>query len=518
MRNKKLIFVATLIITISVLLCAFVGCNREPKPAQILASFYKDEAETTVKTVELTNLEGYTITQYYSEVVVARKFENEKYSYALVNVEKNEVIATSENNFGRAISGVYSTYKDVEEERIYSFYSKDGVVKESVKQGEYSAEGSRITFNDGTVAVSTKSDIVVFEQTLENSMSMVNFVSSADVYENDDMIIITDDNDCYCFLVYDKDGNFKYSVILATLLNASSEDEIKMVNLAKGKVAIQVKRELTEVEAESGFDYIMDGNYYALSTYVYDLKSKELKAIDFNKIISTYREAKMSKDDNYALLYTQDISNKHLVEAYDIIVTDTELNEKVKINDFVNGAAVFTAIDESTFAITDGVMMYIFNEKGDLVKSYAMALEAQSGFINVGRYFYDLKGNQIFKLDMDAPTWMNIESDGLIYYVKEKDGELSDICIYDSKTKETASYKMENYDEIDVNSRSLCFTISDADGNKTIYGYYDGKAISDKKFATVSARYSGNGYYIITATDANGKTTYFSYKIAAVEK
>ena len=513
MRNKKLIFVATLILTISVLLCAFVGCSKEVTPAEILTSFYKDEAKSTAKTVELTNLEGYTISQYDSELVIARKYENDEYTYALVNVAENKVIATSENNFSWAINGVYYTYKDVEEERMYSFYSKDGVVKQLVKQGEYSASGSQITFNDGTVAISTKSGVVVFEKTLENSMNMVNYIN-ADVYENDDMIIINNYSDN--FLVYDKDGNFKYSVKLSTIINSSEDDEVIVANLGKGKVAIQVMRELTEVEAESSFDFIMDGKYYDLFTYIYDLNTKELKEKDFNKVLyGDYTSATMSKDDNYAMLYVYDISTKHVATDISMIVTDVELNEKVNLNDFVKGATYFVAIDESTFAIVDHMMVYLFNEKGEMIKSYSeMTTGTKSGLINAGRYFYDLKGNQVFKLDMDAPTWMNIESDGLIYYVKEKDGELSEICVFDSKTNTTASYNIENYDQVDVNNKAICFTISDEDGNKTIYSCYDGKAISSKKFASVSARNSGNGYYIITAIDADGNTTYFSYTVS----
>ncbi|MDE6758687.1 MAG: hypothetical protein K2J89_05365 [Clostridia bacterium] len=516
MRNKKLIFVATLILTISVLLCAFAGCQKEVTPAEVLMSFYQGEAKPTVHSAELTNLKDYTIQTIYGEVVHARKRndgETVTYTHVLFNIAENKVIATSDNSFGRAFDGVFATTKYVEDETLYSFYDKNGVIRENVKQGDYTAYGKVLKFNDGTVYVSTESGVISFEQNLDNLTNLANYemLSNVQVYETDSMIIVNTFEDSY--LVYDKDRNFKYSAKLSTLVNAMEDDEVSYSYLGKNKVAIQVLRELTEVEAQSGFTFVNDGSYYALTTYIYDLESRALTNVDFNKFI--YGSVMTSKDGAYALLSISDITSRHIANDRTLIVTDNDLNEKVKLNDFVDNAQYFAVIDETTFAILDNFMINIFNSNGDLVKSYpATALQTRSGLMNVGRYFYDIKGNEVYKMEKDALSWMDIESDGLIYFVKEGDDELSELCVYDSNSKATARYDFTKYDTITPtgSSEDLFFTISDEEDNITIYKFYDGKALSDKKFVRATARTS-NGYTVVSATDADGNVTYFSYWI-----
>lgn len=518
MRNKKLIFVTTLMLTICVLLCAFVGCQKKEKPAEILMSFHKDEVKSTVKTVELTNLKDYTImsNNRFGEVVVARKYDsdNEKYTYALVNIAENKVIATSDNVFSKEITGVYSTSKEVDEVTKYSFYDKKGVIKESVKEDEFDVVSARkITFTDGTVVINTKkSGVVVFEQTLENALHIAN-LEGEDVYESGNLLII-DPYDAYFYVIYDKDGNYKYSVNPKTLVNASASDNVEVRIFGKGKMAIQVMTSLTEVEAQKGFDYVVDDGYFNLKTYVYDLESKALAEVEFNNLFATGNESNevmTSKDEDYALVYVNEIASKHVVEKNSLIAVDNDLNVKVKLDDLVKGAVYFATVDETAFMIIDDCYMaYLFNAQGEKINEFSAygASMTRSGLYKAGRRFYDIKGNEVFALSKNmiyTDETARMDSDGLIYYMEENDNA-GKIGIFDSKTGNTVTYDAEKFNSISTE----IFTIRDNDDNITLYSIYDGKAISSKKFAYATSQTSGK-YTIITAVDADDNVTYFSY-------
>ncbi|MBD5086336.1 MAG: hypothetical protein HDT32_03130 [Clostridiales bacterium] len=511
MRNKKLIFAITFILTVSTFLCMFVGCNIGTKPAEILTSFYNSETKPKVQTVELTNLEGFDIQRIYGDVVTAKK--RGESVYMLCNIAQNKMIIKTNNEFTEVIDGVFSTYKEVDGEKIYYFCDKLGVIKEDVKQEDYIKLGSQIVFSDGTVVMSTKLGVKTLEMTLENVMDMANY-SNAVICENDDFIILNNSSDN--FLIYDNDGNFKYSMKLSAVVNASIDDEVHMTNLGQGKVAIQVIRELTEVEAKSGFDFIVEGKYYDLFTYIYDLESRELKEVVFNNVINgQYTNAIMSKDDKHALLYVYDISTKHFSSDVNIIVTDIGLKEKVNLNDFVNGATSFSIIDESTFAISDSTMTYVFNQKGELINNYSNDVSVNnSGLINVGKNYYDLKGNKLITLE-DEWTLIDATSDGLFYYISE-DNSATFFRVWDTKGLQLTSYNLDAYKfgKIEVEGEMLCFTISGKDDAFIIYSSYDGKAISNKKYVSASAVRSGNSdYYIITAVDTAGNIVYYSNRV-----
>ena len=511
MRNKRIIFIAILIITVSVLLFAFAGCNLGSKPAGILLSFYNDSENLQVKvlTYELNNLKDYVIQQTYGKLIVATK-END---YMLYNISNDQKLAISNKPFTMEMDGVFSTYKEVDGERIYYFYDEFGVIKEDVRQDDCIKFGSQIVFSDGTVVMSTKLGVKTLEMTLENVMDMANY-SNARIYENGDFIILNNSSDN--FLIYDNDDNFKYSMKLSAVVNASIDDEVNMTNLGQGKVAIQVIRELTDVEAQSGFDFVVEGKYYDLFTYIYDLASRGLKEVVFNNIIyGEYTNATMSKNDKYALLYVYDISTKHISSDVNIIVTDIGLKEKVKLNDFVNGATSFAIIDKSTFAISDNTIVYVFNQKGELINNYSKdVLVNSSGFIKVGKTYYDLKGDKFITLD-DESALVDARSNGLLYYIEEVEG-VRFFSIWDSKELSLTTYNLGAYElgKIAVEGEMLFFTIRHSDSAFIIYSSYNGKAISDKKYVSASAVRSGNSdYYIITAVDTEGKTVYYSYRV-----
>ena len=511
MRNKRIIFIATLIITVSVLLFAFAGCNLGSKPAGILLSFYNDSENLKVKvlTYELSDLKDYVIQQTYGKLIVATK-END---YMLYNISNDKKLAISNKPFTMEMDGVFSTYKEVNGERIYYFCDEIGVIKENVRQEDYIKLGSQIIFSDGTVVMSTKLGVKTLEMTLENAMDMANY-SNARIYENGDFTILNNSSDN--FLIYDNDGNFKYSMKLSAVVNASIDDEVSITNLGQGKVAIQVIRELTDVEAQSSFDFVVEGKYCDLFTYIYDLASRELKEVVFNNIIyGEYTNATMSKDDKYALLYVYDISTKHISSDVNIIVTDISLKEKVKLNDFVNGATSFAIIDESAFAISDSTMVYVFNQKGKLINNYSKdVLVNNSDLINVGKNYYDLKGNKSITLD-DKCTLIDARSNGLLYYIEEIEG-VRFFRVWDSKELSFTAYNLDAYElgKIVVEGEMLFYTISSIDGSFIIYSSYNGKTISDKKYVSASAVRSGNSdYYIITAVDTEGKTVYYSYRV-----
>ena len=514
MRNKKLIFVAVLVVITTVLVCAFAGCKHKDTPAEILLSFY-DDAKPSVNKVELTNLKDYSISQTYGEVVVARKAKTEGtgYTYMLFNIKDNKVIANSENNFGRTIDGVYATYNDVEDERFFTFYDKDGKLKDSAKQGEFqSSGGNTIVFSDDTVIVSTIKGVKVLELSLENANDFAYYCTGGyDLVESGDFTIAIKDN--VEFAVFDKDYKYIYSSDFAKLVSADS-DEYAVVNLGKGKFVIQVNRVLSEVEAQSGFTYVNEDVYYSMSTYIYDISSKKLSAIDFNKFNKIIvGQGNTNKDESYVTFAVYDIRAKRLQNPR-YIVCDNSLEVKVELDEFVDNAVMFTPIDASTFAIVDDInyTIHVFNEKGEEITSYMpKGLDATySGLFKLGNKFYDEKGNQVFKLSNDM-EYNDMASDGLIYYVQEKDG-VQKVCVFDSKSNTTTTYDYENFDIISEN----IFSVSDSDGNITLYSVYDGKAISDKKFTDVRTKESGD-YTIIIATDSDENLIYFSYRVAEPE-
>ena len=319
-------------------------------------------------------------------------------------------------------------------------------------------------------------------------------------------VALSDDRDN--FYVFDGNGKFMYSSRFSYLVESSQMD-FNVIYLGNGKASIQLLRELTEVEARrlDSYDFIDEsGVHIALTTYVYDFMSKELVEVDFNKAIEGVID--ISKDEKYSLLATCDITENNRLSNGKLTVVDNSLNVVLELNDFVDDARGFAVIDESAYAIADSMTVNVFNAKGEKVKSYVDSAEyTRTGLLKLGKKFYNLKGEKVFELE-DNMIWSDDRStDGLIYFSREIDG-VGEVGVFDSKTG-----NLTYYDGDCVNMYSAeVFSVADGDGKITVYGMYDGKPISNKKFESENHTKYGK-YTFVMATDGEGNTSYFAHWI-----
>ena len=510
MRNKKLVFAVSLLLVTIILTCVFVGCKPEEEidPAKILMSFYKGDKKTVVHSLELTNLADYNIVNVYDDVLVARKYTDGENIYALFNIAENKIIATSDSNFSQATNGVYMTAKTFDAQTLYAFYGKEGILKDAVKRGEYSSQSGRIYFSDGDVIISGSNGVKVVEQIIDE-VDIAYFDGNGDfnvVSTEEISVALSDDRDN--FYVFDGNGKFMYSSRFSYLVESSQMD-FNVIYLGNGKASIQLLRELTEVEARrlDSYDFIDEsGVHIALTTYVYDFMSKELVEVDFNKAIEGVID--ISKDEKYSLLATCDITENNRLSNGKLTVVDNSLNVVLELNDFVDDARGFAVIDESAYAIADSMTVNVFNAKGEKVKSYVDSAEyTRTGLLKLGKKFYNLKGEKVFELE-DNMIWSDDRStDGLIYFSREIDG-VGEVGVFDSKTG-----NLTYYDGDCVNMYSAeVFSVADGDGKITVYGMYDGKPISNKKFESENHTKYGK-YTFGMAPDGDGNTSYFAHWI-----
>ncbi len=496
---KKLLII---LLVAAVLVCSFAGCQKKATDSEILASLYDDLDYPISDVKELSALNGSGSVNFYENAATATRKVDGITQYVLFNTERNSIVKTSESPFLHVMSDVFSTTTA----DVTIFYNSDGTVLSTVNNDEYVIRNNKIYLPAGVTIVSTRSGAKVISPSLD-----VNYYD----YENKSnmngnvRVSYPDDNDT--FFVFYPNGSFMYRNKISSLVD--TQDFIRL-ELIDGRCVIQTYINLTELEAEGGFTFIdEDNNYILMQTYIYNYETRALTPIDFDYVI--LETSVLSNDSKYVALTTVGISEHKRIkseEDYELIITDSILNIKAKLNDFVNNAKNFLPIDGEKFIISDDSVNYVFDSKGNLIDSYSnenirllpngLLLHRVNGKPTA---FYDLTGKLKFSVNKDMTLVdENALSNGIVYYT-ENDGYSVLFKSYDENTGKTTIY-----DGTYRNLGNTVFAVENNDGDMKVYSKYDGKLILTCKNARTT---TVGDYTYITATDADGNKTYFAYSL-----
>lgn len=502
MRNKKLILITTVIVAAVLLTCSFAGCQKKVTDSKILASLYNDLDYPIPDVKELSALNGSDSVNFYENAVTATREVDGITQYVLFNTERNSIVKTSESPFLHVMSDVFSTTTA----DVTTFYNSDGTVLSTVNTDEYVFRNNKIYLPNGVTIVSTKSGAKAISPSLD--VNYYDYESKSNL-NGTVRVAYPDDNDT--FFVFYPNGSFMYRNKISSLVDAKNFIRFELID---GRCVIQTYITLTELEAEDGFTFIdEDNNYILMQTYIYNYETKALTPIDFDYVI--LETSVLSKDSEYVALTTVGISEHKRIkdeEDYEIIFTDSILNIRAKLNDFVNNAKNFIPIDGEKFLISDDSVNYVFDSKGNLIDSYSnenirllpngLLLHRVNGKPTA---FYDLAGKLKLSVNKDMTIVDEYAlSNGIVYYT-EDDGYSVLFKSYNDNTGTTTVY-----DGTYRNLGNTVFGVENIDGDMKIYSKYDGQLILTCKNARTTAV---GDYTYITATDADGNKTYFAYSL-----
>lgn len=268
------------------------------------------------------------------------------------------------------------------------------------------------------------------------------------------------------YAVYDKDGEFVRLFAMSEIIDPGASGSATYLML-DGRIGVQVRTTLLDDAGD--YDYSIGTTKYALDTYFYDVSNGKLsEKKDFRYVFSATSGINPAAGPAM-IVSVREITDSKTLSDQILQTFDKDLNVYLDIQEMFPGA---TDIDfeGGYLSLSGGGIVRLYDREGELVSEYAAASRtmSESGlFIVDGRYYFDVKGNNVFELNADRTVVAEVP--GYIYFEETSEEDpVGQLKVYNVAQGNVTSICAA--DDYEINDSFLYF----ADGSDVIF-----RALSD---------------------------------------
>lgn len=538
MRKRFFVIAAvlTLVVTLTVL---FTACNKTDY-VKVSSLFTNDreggDSAATASRISVADGSDLFDHDYGSDLIMfSRTVDDESGTdtvYTVYSVSKGNAVYTD--------TGVprYPTYdgkliwddvfyvEKVGEDGIstVSFYSVNGAIVENVESegifyggqiasGRFSAQG--LDIGGGKVIKKVGQSYVVADKVI----SMLEQFTESETIETDSYRIVPNELEMF---ILDKDFNVLRTVTYEEITGVAEgmNRSNNQIVLPGDKVLVQQTTLLPE-NTTKGYDLYLNGNYYKIKTFVYDIeKDKTSEVKDCKYLFST---GSLDIEAKVSLCRVSTISEEKDIGSSFIQAFDEDLNVAIDIHkilpycESVWSEGKYTVFESETRIVIyegDKKVLDASRDKFDVNDSYL----GTSGVLlsKDNKNIFNADGSLIASLDkLDADSWIfPLYWQNNVYYLKTEPDDVSGLSVtylYRMDRKTGQSFRVCKNDDLKVYDSGTVMIGND--GKYDMYDLVDCKKIAEgfDTWSTNVVNVKGGELFVTQRTDGDGQSTVAYY-------